>query len=100
MDISRRRFFAGSLLATAFARPVTSAFEQAAPAPPVLPSAEDLPFLSVTQAAALLRARRLSPVALTEAVLDRVGRLDSRVQAFITVTRDDAMRALEAARAG
>ena len=45
---------------------------------------------SIADAAALLRTRRLSPVALTQAVLDRIDRVEPRVHAFITVTRDEA----------
>src|SRR5439155_15221462 len=57
----------------------------------------DLPYLSLTEASALIKARRLSPVELTQAILDRIDRLDSKVGAFITVTRDEAMRAARAA---
>ncbi len=62
-----------------------------------MPARDQLGYLSLTEAAALLRSRRISPVELTRAVLDRVDRLDSRVGAFITVTRDEAMRAARAA---
>lgn len=53
----------------------------------------DLPYLSLTEASALIKARRLSPVELTQAILERIDRLDSKVGAFITVTRDEARRA-------
>jgi len=55
----------------------------------------DLAYLSVAGAADLIRARRLSPVAYTEALLERIDRLDGRLHAFIRVTREAA---LEAAR--
>jgi aspartyl-tRNA(Asn)/glutamyl-tRNA(Gln) amidotransferase subunit A len=55
-----------------------------------------LAFSSVTELAATIRAGALSPVALTEALLDRIAALDGRLHAFITVTRD---RALAEARA-
>ena len=44
------------------------------------------------EAAALIKARRLSPVELTQALLDRIDRLDGKVGAFITVTREEALR--------
>src|SRR5437899_6937391 len=53
----------------------------------------DLPYLSLTEAAALIKARRLSPVELTQAILDRIDRLDPSVGAFITVTREQALAA-------
>src|SRR5205823_748167 len=59
--------------------------------------ADDLTYLSVTDAASLLRTRRLSPVDLTRAVLDRIDRLDSKIGAFITVAHDEAMAAARAA---
>ena len=81
MDVSRREFVAASL-----AIPVAQPFKAAKPA-------GDLPYLSLADAAALIKARRLSPLELTEAILDRIARIDSRVGAFITVTRDEALRA-------
>ncbi|MCC7273715.1 MAG: amidase, partial [Alphaproteobacteria bacterium] len=48
--------------------------------------------LTVAAAARLLKARKLSPVALTRAVLDRIERHGSRLGAFITVTGDLALR--------
>jgi aspartyl-tRNA(Asn)/glutamyl-tRNA(Gln) amidotransferase subunit A len=53
----------------------------------------DLPYLSLTEASALIKARRLSPVELTQAILDRIDRLDRSVGAFITVTREQALAA-------
>jgi len=61
------------------------------------PPSGDLVFLSLTEASALIKARRLSPVELTQACLDRIDRIDSRVGAFITVTRDEALVAARAA---
>ena len=57
----------------------------------------DLPYLTVTEAAALIRSRRLSSVALTQAVLDRIDRVEPRVHAYLTVTRDEALAAARAA---
>ena len=46
----------------------------------------DLAFLSIAAAAQRLRAGKLSPVAYTEALLDRIQRLDARFNAFIRTT--------------
>ncbi len=53
--------------------------------------------LSITQAAALISKRKLSPVEITEACLQRIGSLDARLRAFITVTREDALAAAQQA---
>ena len=55
-----------------------------------------LAFESITGLAAKIRAGQLSPVALTEALLDRITALDGRLHAFIAITRE---RALAEARA-
>src|SRR6266478_5288678 len=60
----------------------------------------DLAFTPATELAALIRAKKLSPVELTQAVLDRIGRLNPVVNAFCTVTADLALAAArEAERA-
>jgi aspartyl-tRNA(Asn)/glutamyl-tRNA(Gln) amidotransferase subunit A len=53
--------------------------------------------LTIAQLARLLRARRLSPVELTRAVLERIERQQPRLNAFITVTADLALRQAAAA---
>jgi aspartyl-tRNA(Asn)/glutamyl-tRNA(Gln) amidotransferase subunit A len=58
-------------------------------------SNHDLHYLSIADAAGLIQSGKLSPVELTKALLARIGELDPRVQAFITLTAD---RALAAAR--
>ncbi|HYZ31783.1 MAG TPA: amidase [Crenalkalicoccus sp.] len=54
---------------------------------------------SITEAARQIAARRLSPVELTRACLDRIERLDPALHAFIRVTRDSAMAEARAAEA-
>lgn len=56
----------------------------------------DLGFVPATELARLVRTRALSPVELTRFVLERLERLNPRLNAFCTVT---AERALDAARA-
>ena len=55
-----------------------------------------LAFESIAGLAAKIRAGALSPVALTETLLDRIAGLDGRLHAFIALTRE---RALAEARA-
>jgi aspartyl-tRNA(Asn)/glutamyl-tRNA(Gln) amidotransferase subunit A len=89
MDVTRRDFLARSLAVP------SAAIAQAAT--PARQTPGELPYLSLTEAAALIKARRLSPVELTEAILDRIDRIDGKVGAFITVTRDQALRSARAA---
>ena len=53
-------------------------------------SNESLAFASIAEVAQLFRAGKLSPVELTEVILDRVERLNPRLNAFITVGADQA----------
>src|SRR5262245_2127537 len=57
----------------------------------------ELEHLTLTEAAALLRRRDISPVELTRAVLERIERYEPRLNCFITVTAEEALDA--AARA-
>ncbi len=57
---------------------------------------DELAFAPALELAARLRARELSPVELVELYLDRIGRLDPQLNAYVTV---DAEGALAAARA-
>lgn len=54
---------------------------------------EDTLYLSATRQAELIRAKQLSPVELVRAYLDRIDRLDGRLRAYITVTRESALAA-------
>ena len=56
-------------------------------------------FLTIAEAARLIASREISPVALTGALLRRIGALDPQVNAFITVTADLAMRQAKLAEA-
>jgi aspartyl-tRNA(Asn)/glutamyl-tRNA(Gln) amidotransferase subunit A len=49
--------------------------------------------MTIREAAAALRACRISSVELTKAALDRIARYDDRLRAFITVTGDEALAA-------
>jgi aspartyl-tRNA(Asn)/glutamyl-tRNA(Gln) amidotransferase subunit A len=60
--------------------------------------------LTIAEAAELLRARRTSPTELVEAVLERIEHLNPQLNAYITVTADEAraaaLRAAEEMAAG
>jgi aspartyl-tRNA(Asn)/glutamyl-tRNA(Gln) amidotransferase subunit A len=53
--------------------------------------------MSATELAVAIRARRVSPVEVTEAVLARIERLNPRLNAYCTVTADAALEAARAA---
>lgn len=58
---------------------------------------DELYYLTIAGAAALLRKRKISPVELTKAALTRVETLNPRLNAFITVTAERALREARAA---
>jgi aspartyl-tRNA(Asn)/glutamyl-tRNA(Gln) amidotransferase subunit A len=60
---------------------------------------DDLHHLSITEAARLIKQRRLSPVDLTQAYLDRIATYDPQLNAYLLVTADRAMDAARAAEA-
>jgi aspartyl-tRNA(Asn)/glutamyl-tRNA(Gln) amidotransferase subunit A len=53
---------------------------------------DDILYTSVRDLAAQIRAKRLSPVALTEAYLDRLDKLGPKLGAVVTVTRELALK--------
>ena len=59
----------------------------------------DLSFLTIAEAARLIKARNISPVELTQALLERIAALDPQVNAFITITADLAMTQARVAEA-
>jgi aspartyl-tRNA(Asn)/glutamyl-tRNA(Gln) amidotransferase subunit A len=56
-------------------------------------SAAELAYTPATELAALIRTRKLSPVELTRATLERIERLNPTLNAFCTVTADAALAA-------
>ena len=59
----------------------------------------EIPFLTVTELSGLIKERELSPVEATEAYLERIDLLDSKLNAFLTVCRDEALEAAHEAEA-
>ncbi len=60
----------------------------------------DLGFLGLVEAAAQIRAKTLSPVELTQALLDRIARLDPKYHAFIRQMPEQALAGGEVGRGG
>ena len=58
-----------------------------------------LHWLTAAEAAGAIRARRVSPVELTQALLDRIERLDPKLNVFIRLDGAAAMEAAKAAEA-
>jgi aspartyl-tRNA(Asn)/glutamyl-tRNA(Gln) amidotransferase subunit A len=89
-DVSRREFVLSGLAAAAGTVLPASAQQQT----------RDLTTLTLKQASELVRRKEVSPVELTEACLARIERHDRAINAFITVTREQARasaREMEAA---
>ena len=80
-------------------------FASAAAVPPVRLSAaavdkpDDLTALTLLDASELVRARKVSPVELTNACLARIERVNPALNAFITITADQARAEATAAEA-
>ncbi len=55
------------------------------------PQASSLTKLSLSEASQLVRSKKVSPVELTQECLSQVERLNSKLNAFITVTTDSAL---------
>ena len=50
-----------------------------------------LPFISATELAALIKSREVSPIEATEAYLERIPQIDPKLNSYITVTADRAV---------
>ena len=59
----------------------------------------DLPFSNITTLAAAYRAGSLSPVEVTQCMLDRIAALDGALHSYLTVTPEVAMAQARAAEA-
>jgi aspartyl-tRNA(Asn)/glutamyl-tRNA(Gln) amidotransferase subunit A len=53
---------------------------------------DELYFLTIAEAAKLLKSKALSPVELTQAILSRIDDIDPRLDSYLLVTRDEALR--------
>ena len=57
----------------------------------------DLPFLSATQLGRLIEKREVSPVEATESYIDRIDELDFKFNSYLTVCREEALKAAQEA---
>ena len=60
---------------------------------------QDIPFLSASDLSRLIQAEEVSPVEATEAYLERIELVDSRLNSYVTVCRDEALEAAREAEA-
>ena len=60
---------------------------------------EQLPFLTIAEAARLIESRKLSPVELTAALIARAQALDPQINAYVTTTFDGALEQAHKAEA-
>ncbi len=56
-------------------------------------------YLSIHEAQQLIKDRKLSPVELTRAVLDRIAAVDGQLHAYINLMADSALQEARAAEA-
>jgi amidase len=59
----------------------------------------DLPYMTLLEAGSAIRSRKVSPIELTRALLDRISKLEPTLHSFATVTPDLAMKQARAAEA-
>lgn len=60
---------------------------------------DDLPFANITELASAYRARKLSPVEVTRAMLERIERLEPTLHSYVRVTADIALEQARKAEA-
>ncbi len=58
---------------------------------------EELAFAPASELRTLIATKQVSPVELTELYFERIDRLDSKLNAYLTLTRDEAMESARAA---
>src|SRR5437016_3809825 len=61
------------------------------------PQRKDLAFLTISELSELIRTRKISPVEVTQTIIERIETLNPAVNAYITVTPDLAMKAAQEA---
>jgi len=89
--MSRRVFVKSALAGAAGSVLLKSAAARAAAGAPTA--------LSLAEAAQLVRRKKISPVELTQACLDRIEKLNPSLNAFITVTAESALAGARSAEA-
>ena len=56
-------------------------------------SPQEIPFLTVAELSRLIESREVSPVEVTQAYLDRIDGLDFKFNAYLAVSRGEALQA-------
>ena len=51
----------------------------------------EIPFLTATELAGLIKSREVSPVEAAQAYLDRIDAVDNQLNSYITVCREEAL---------
>jgi aspartyl-tRNA(Asn)/glutamyl-tRNA(Gln) amidotransferase subunit A len=87
MEVSRRQFLQGTIGSAAALRSTMQNTSQRS----------ELQFLSISELSELIRTKKVSPVEVTRATLDRIEKLNPTLNAYITVTHDLAMKAAQEA---
>ena len=59
-------------------------------------AAQEIVFWSAAETAAAVRSKQVSPVEVVQAYLDRIDRLDSKLNSYITVCGEEALAAARA----
>jgi aspartyl-tRNA(Asn)/glutamyl-tRNA(Gln) amidotransferase subunit A len=59
----------------------------------IMASPTELPYLTIAEAAQLIRRKTVSPVELVKAVLDRIEEVDGRVKSYVTLLANEALTA-------
>ncbi len=93
--VSRRRFLAGISAGSAL---MLSGVGCSPPKPPRV-GYDEVMNLTLADAALQLQSRRISPVLLVNACLDRIDRFNPRINAFITVLHESALEQARVAEA-
>ncbi|HZD08221.1 MAG TPA: hypothetical protein VE176_08230, partial [Candidatus Limnocylindrales bacterium] len=86
-----RRTFVKSLSATAVTLMSGIGNAKSMDSQPVAAPASDATWLSLSEASRLIRDKKVSPVELTQGCLQRIERLNPKLNAFITVTAESAL---------
>ena len=87
MDLSRREFIQASV-GTAAHLGLGSTLQAS-------PGRDDLAFLNISELSELIRTRKVSPVEVTRATLQRIEKLNPILNAYITVTPEQAMKSAQ-----
>src|SRR5579862_5343729 len=87
MDVSRRRFLQGTIGGAAMLGSTMQNTSQKSA----------LQFLSISELSDLIRTRKLSPVEVTQATLERIEKFNPVLNAYITITRESALKSAQEA---